>query len=153
MIPKIDLVCVDLATSFNAQGKHLGHLDQFGNSPELKSRVSILDKNYKTIATLGDDVARIEADKGFAIRRDETKWQDGKFVHVQSISRERNTDRRAAPNIEDSRVLCHGEFFLEENTDPMIRALRAAFYKRMRERSTPKRSIGFIPSVECTVAL
>lgn len=29
-----------------------------------------------------------------------------------------------------SRVLCHGEFFLEENTDTMIRALRSAFYKR-----------------------
>ncbi len=29
-----------------------------------------------------------------------------------------------------SRVLCHGEFFLDENTDSMIRALRSAFYKR-----------------------
>jgi putative transposase len=29
-----------------------------------------------------------------------------------------------------SRVLCHGEFFLEENADTMIRALRSAFYKR-----------------------
>lgn len=29
-----------------------------------------------------------------------------------------------------SRVLCHGEFFLEENADAMIRALRSAFYKR-----------------------
>jgi putative transposase len=29
-----------------------------------------------------------------------------------------------------SRVLCHGEFFLDENTDSMIRALRCAFYKR-----------------------
>ncbi len=29
-----------------------------------------------------------------------------------------------------SRVLCHGEFFLEENSDSMIRALRSAFYKR-----------------------
>lgn len=29
-----------------------------------------------------------------------------------------------------SRVLCHGEFFLEENADSMIRALRSAFYKR-----------------------
>ena len=29
-----------------------------------------------------------------------------------------------------SRVLCHGEFFLEENADAMIQALRAAFYKR-----------------------
>lgn len=29
-----------------------------------------------------------------------------------------------------SRVLCHGEFFLEENADAMVKALRAAFYKR-----------------------
>jgi putative transposase len=29
-----------------------------------------------------------------------------------------------------SRVLCHGEFFFEENTDSMVKALRAAFYKR-----------------------
>lgn len=29
-----------------------------------------------------------------------------------------------------SRVLCHGEFFFEENTDAMVRAIRAAFYKR-----------------------
>ncbi|MEZ6103794.1 MAG: DDE-type integrase/transposase/recombinase [Pirellulaceae bacterium] len=29
-----------------------------------------------------------------------------------------------------SRVLCHGEFFLDENTESMIRAPRSAFYKR-----------------------
>ena len=29
-----------------------------------------------------------------------------------------------------SRVLCHGEFFFDENTDAMVKALRAAFYKR-----------------------
>ena len=29
-----------------------------------------------------------------------------------------------------SRVLCHGEFFFEENVDTLVRALRAAFYKR-----------------------
>ena len=29
-----------------------------------------------------------------------------------------------------SRVLCHGEFFFEENVDTMVRTLRAAFYKR-----------------------
>ena len=29
-----------------------------------------------------------------------------------------------------SRVLCHGEFFLEENIDSMVKAIRAAFYKR-----------------------
>lgn len=29
-----------------------------------------------------------------------------------------------------SRVLCHGEFFFEENTDTLVKALRSAFYKR-----------------------
>jgi transposase InsO family protein len=29
-----------------------------------------------------------------------------------------------------SRVLCHGEFFLDENTDTLVKAIRAAFYKR-----------------------
>jgi hypothetical protein len=29
-----------------------------------------------------------------------------------------------------SRVLCHGEFFFDENADSMTQALRAAFYKR-----------------------
>ena len=29
-----------------------------------------------------------------------------------------------------SRVLCHGEFFFEENVDTMVRAIRAALYKR-----------------------
>ena len=29
-----------------------------------------------------------------------------------------------------SRVLCHGEFFFDENADSMIQTLRAAFYKR-----------------------
>ncbi|MCE9566850.1 MAG: DDE-type integrase/transposase/recombinase, partial [Planctomycetes bacterium] len=29
-----------------------------------------------------------------------------------------------------SRVLCHGEFFFEENVDTLVKALRAAFYKR-----------------------
>ena len=29
-----------------------------------------------------------------------------------------------------SRVLCHGEFFFEENIDSLVQAIRAAFYKR-----------------------
>lgn len=49
--------------------------------PELKARVSILDKNYKPIVELGSDVERISADKGKTIRGDEKQWQDGKFVH------------------------------------------------------------------------
>ena len=29
-----------------------------------------------------------------------------------------------------SRVLCHGEFFFDENTDTLVKAIQAAFYKR-----------------------
>jgi len=53
--------------------------------PELVARVSILDKDLNTIATIGDDRERVMADnkanKGFKIRTDESRWQQGKFVH------------------------------------------------------------------------
>ena len=49
--------------------------------PELVARVSILDKNHKTLATIGDDRERILADKKKSIRGDEKRWQQGKFVH------------------------------------------------------------------------
>jgi hypothetical protein len=53
--------------------------------PELVARVSILDKQFNPVATLGDDRQRILQDKdssgGFTIRTKESAWQDGKFVH------------------------------------------------------------------------
>ncbi|OYP32238.1 hypothetical protein [Rhodopirellula sp. MGV] len=49
--------------------------------PELVARVSLLDANYQSVATLGDDRERVSADSKRAIRSDPRKWQDGKFVH------------------------------------------------------------------------
>lgn len=52
--------------------------------PELVARVSLLDRDYRTIATLGDDRQRVLADQqdqGFSIRLDETRWEQGKFIH------------------------------------------------------------------------
>ncbi len=49
--------------------------------PELHARVSLLDKDDKVIARLGDDVARVTGKDGGAIRGDAKKWQNGKFVH------------------------------------------------------------------------
>lgn len=64
------------------------NVDTFGDLmvvPELVARVSIVDKDYKTLVTLGDDRERVLDDKakskGFAIRADESRWQEGKFVH------------------------------------------------------------------------
>ena len=49
--------------------------------PELLSSVTLLDAKNAVVAKLGFDADRIKADKGFTIRGDATKWQDGKFVH------------------------------------------------------------------------
>jgi len=47
--------------------------------PELKARLSILDRENRVVACLGVDVQRISGDR--EIRNDEKKWIDGKFVH------------------------------------------------------------------------
>tara|TARA_R110002049_G_scaffold2750_10_gene22470 strand:+ start:124527 stop:125597 length:1071 start_codon:yes stop_codon:yes gene_type:complete len=49
--------------------------------PELIARVSILDRNHNTLATIGDDQKRLRADKTKSIRKDPSSWQQGKFVH------------------------------------------------------------------------
>lgn len=49
--------------------------------PELLGRVSLLDRDDRVIAQLGDDSERIGRDKGHAIRRDPSQWRAGKFVH------------------------------------------------------------------------
>lgn len=49
--------------------------------PELLGRVSLLDGDANPIVVLGDDRKRIEDDKQFTIRKDESRWNDGKFIH------------------------------------------------------------------------
>lgn len=53
--------------------------------PELVARVSILDRHHNTLATIGDDRERVledkEKSKGFALRADPGRWQQGKFIH------------------------------------------------------------------------
>jgi len=81
---------------FSLEGEYKRTVDGFGLPanidtnddlmlvPELVARVSLLDQDYRTITTLGDDRERIMADKqknGFTIRSDESRWQQGKFIH------------------------------------------------------------------------
>ena len=49
--------------------------------PELIARVSILDAKNNIVARLGDDVTRIKGDSKYSIRKDRSKWRDGKFIH------------------------------------------------------------------------
>lgn len=76
---------------FDMDGKYLQTITGFGLPanidrrgdlllvPELGSRVSILGKNYETLAQLGSDGERVGKIKG--VREDEKLWEDGKFVH------------------------------------------------------------------------
>ena len=49
--------------------------------PELHARVTLLDKDDKVVAQLGDDVARVTGKNGGGIRGDAKHWQNAKFVH------------------------------------------------------------------------
>lgn len=78
---------------FTLDGQYLSTQDGFGLPanidvrgglmlvPELVARISILDRDNRVVARLGDDSERIKADSKHSIRRDPSQWQDGKFVH------------------------------------------------------------------------
>jgi transposase InsO family protein len=76
---------------------------------------------------LKEDVSQNKRRLAFSMQYANQLWQaDTMFgPHVQ---------RRQAKLIafidDASRVLCHGEFFFDENADAMVQAIRAAFYKR-----------------------
>lgn len=76
--------------------------------PELVARVSLLDRNYRTVATVGDDRQRILADKkeskGFTIRADEGRWEEGKFVHPHDACFDRQGDIYVAEWVATGRV-------------------------------------------------
>jgi putative transposase len=54
----------------------------------------------------------------------------GPHVHTGAAGAARQQTRLIAFIDDASRVLCHGEFFFEENVDTLVQAIRAAFYKR-----------------------
>lgn len=70
---------------------------------------------------------RLAFSKAFANQLWQADTMVGPFLKVGDTS----IQVRLIAFIDDaSRVLCHGEFFLQENTDTLIRALKTALYKR-----------------------
>jgi putative transposase len=58
-------------------------------------------------------------------------WQADTMVGPYVKNGAAHTQARLIAFVDDaSRVCCHGEFFLAENTDSLIKALRSALYKR-----------------------
>jgi len=81
---------------------------------------------------LKDDVEHNKKRLAFAMQYANQLWQAdtlyGPFVRDE---RGKPTQTRLIAFIDDaSRVLCHGQFFFNENVDSLVTALKAAFYKR-----------------------
>lgn len=101
---------------FTLEGKYIDTLPGYGLPanldtyedlmivPELVARLTILDKDCKVLAHVGSDVDRLKADKSKSIRRDESKWQDGKFVHPHDACFDRNGDIFVAEWVATGRI-------------------------------------------------
>ncbi|WP_230255015.1 hypothetical protein [Rhodopirellula halodulae] len=76
--------------------------------PELVSQVSLLDQHHNVVVKLGSDQERILADQkannGFTIRTDESKWEDGKFVHPHDACFDKQGDLYVAEWVSTGRV-------------------------------------------------
>jgi hypothetical protein len=72
--------------------------------PELMGRVTLLDKDNRVVARLGDDSERIRNDIKFEIRRDATKWRDGQFVHPHDACFDKDGSIFVAEWVETGRV-------------------------------------------------
>ena len=85
-----------------------------------------LIREYELLAPDHDSKRRL----AFSMKYANQLWQaDTMFGPYVGIKSRRQTKLIAF--IDDaSRVLCHGEFFFEENVDTMVQTIRAAFYKR-----------------------
>jgi len=70
----------------------------------------------------------------FSMKHANQLWQAdtmfGPYVDAGTSPSSRKQARLIAFIDDASRVLCHGEFFFDENVDSMVKAIRAAFYKR-----------------------
>jgi DNA-binding beta-propeller fold protein YncE len=99
---------------FDMEGKYLQTITGFGLPanvdrqgdlllvPELSARVSILDREYRTLVQLGSDVERVSTVKG--IREDEKLWEEGKFVHPHDACFDRNGNIIVAEWVRTGRV-------------------------------------------------
>lgn len=81
---------------------------------------------------LKEDVSENRRRLAFSMQYANQLWQaDTMFgPHVPGANGQRRQAKLIAFLDDASRVLCHGEFFFDENADSMIKAIRAGFYKR-----------------------
>ena len=84
---------------------------------------------------LAPDEADNKKRLAFSMKYANQLWQAdtmfGPYVDAGGTSGNSRKQAKLIAFLDDaSRVVCHGEFFFEENVDTLVQALRAAFYKR-----------------------
>jgi putative transposase len=85
-------------------------------------------REYQLLAPENDDNRKRLA---FSMKFANQLWQaDTMFGPYVDTGGSRKQAKLIAFLDDASRVLCHGEFFFDENTDTLVQAIRAAFYKR-----------------------
>jgi transposase InsO family protein len=85
-------------------------------------------REYQLLAPDNDDHRKRLA---FSMKYANQLWQaDTMFGPYVDAGGSRKQAKLIAFLDDASRVLCHGEFFFDENTDTLVQAIRAAFYKR-----------------------
>lgn len=88
-------------------------------------------REYDLLATQNKDHKKRLA---FSMKYANQLWQAdtmfGPYVETGVSVRSRKQAKLIAFLDDASRVVCHGEFFFEENIDSLVGAIRAAFYKR-----------------------
>jgi len=79
-----------------------------------------------------DDAAKNKMRLAFAMQYANQLWQaDTMYGPYVTDNSGAHKQTKLIAFIDDaSRVICHGEFFFEENIDTLIKALKSAFYKR-----------------------
>jgi len=84
-------------------------------------------RQYQLLAPENDDKKRL----AFSMKFANQLWQaDTMFGPYVDAGGARKQTKLIAFIDDASRVLCHGEFFFDENVDTLVQAIRAAFYKR-----------------------
>jgi transposase InsO family protein len=89
-------------------------------------------REYGLLAPESDDSSKRRL--AFSMKHANQLWQAdtmfGPYLDTGASGKGRKQARLIAFIDDASRVLCHGEFFFDENVDALVCALRAAFYKR-----------------------
>jgi putative transposase len=85
-------------------------------------------REYQLLEPDSDDTKKRLA---FSMKFANQLWQADTMFGPYCQSDDSRKQAKLIAFIDDaSRVLCHGEFFFDENIDTLIQAIRAAFYKR-----------------------